>query len=294
MKVGLIIPQGGKHEYDGWEPAAAWQRTLDLTQHAEHIGFESVWALDHFHTAPESTDEITFESFTMLAAMASATSRVRLGHMVVCAGFRNPGLTAKMVSTLDVISNGRFELGIGAGWKEDEWTAYGYGFPAVADRVALLGENLEVISRMLAAGRADFEGRFATVRGAINVPKGIQPRIPVIVGGNGRKVAGLAVRFADELNFFDVPPDDVARRIVEARAACEAVGRDPDSMTFSVYALEDALREPGQARVDYLASFTSIGVRRMMCFVGRWDPTVRAQELFAQDCRAAGVELGDA
>jgi alkanesulfonate monooxygenase SsuD/methylene tetrahydromethanopterin reductase-like flavin-dependent oxidoreductase (luciferase family) len=186
VQVGLMAPQGWKHEYDGWQPADAWARTVQLATQAEELGFESLWVFDHFHTVPDPTDEITFESFSVLSALAMATSRVRLGHMVVCTGFRNPALTAKLASTIDVISGGRFELGIGAGWKRDEWLAYGYGFPPIGERMAAFGEHLEVITRMLAPGRATYEGSLVQVRDAINVPRGLQePRIPIIVGGNG-------------------------------------------------------------------------------------------------------------
>ncbi len=187
MKVGLLAPQGWKHEYDGWDPRAAWERTLELAAHAEARGFEALWVFDHFTTVPDPTEEITFESFSMLAALAMVTERVRLGHMVICTGFRNPALTAKLASTLDILSNGRFELGIGAGWKEDEWLSYGYGFPEVGERVSALGDHLEVITRMLAPGRATYAGTYASVDDAINVPKGVQRHIPVIVGGNGRR-----------------------------------------------------------------------------------------------------------
>jgi len=183
MQVGLMAPQGWKGEYDGRDPADAWANTVELARQAEAIGFESLWVFDHFHTVPEPTDEITFESFSSLAALAMVTSRVRIGHMVICTAFRNPALTAKLASTLDVISGGRFELGIGAGWYEHEWLAYGYGFPPVGERLDQLGDHLEVISRMLGPGRATFSGPFATVDGAINEPKGIQRHIPVIVGG---------------------------------------------------------------------------------------------------------------
>ena len=159
MQVGLLIPQGWKGEYDGWDPADAWARTVDLARHAEELGFESEWVFDHFTTVPEPTDEITFESFSTLSALAMVTERVRIGHMVVCTGFRNPALTAKLSSTIDVISGGRFELGIGAGWKEDEWLAYGYGFPPTNERLAQFGDHLEVISRMLAPGRATLRRR---------------------------------------------------------------------------------------------------------------------------------------
>ena len=147
MQVGVLIPQGWKGEYDGWDPAAAWARTLELARDAEALGFESEWVFDHFHTVPDPTDEITFESFTTLTAMAMVTDRVRLGHMVICNGFRNPALTAKLASTLDVVSGGRFELGIGGGWKEDEWLAYGYGFPPLGERLKALQDGLEIITQ---------------------------------------------------------------------------------------------------------------------------------------------------
>jgi F420-dependent oxidoreductase-like protein len=292
MKVGLMTPQGWKGEYDGWDAAAAWARTIELAEQADALGFESLWVFDHFHTVPEPTDEITFESFTMLAALAMATRRVRLGHMVVCTGFRNPGLTAKLASTLDVISNGRFELGIGAGWKEDEWLAYGYGFPPIAERLAQLGDHLEVITRMLAPGRATFEGRHARVRGAINVPKGIQPHIPLIVGGNGRrKTAGLAVQYADELNFVFLDPAEISVRIAEARARCVDTGRDPRTLRFSLYARDEDVRETGQARVNLLHELQETDLDRVVCFPTRWNPTTDAQAAFAEDCRAAGIAL---
>lgn len=202
MQVGVLIPQGWKYEYNGWDPRTAWQRTLELARDAEERGFESEWVFDHFHTVPDPLDEIVFESFTTLAALAGVTSRVRLGHMVICTGFRNPALVAKLAATLDVASDGRFELGIGGGWKEDEWLAYGYGFPPVADRLGALRDALEIITRMLAPGHATYAGKYASVKDAINVPKGIQkPRPPIIVGGNGRDVTmRLAAKFADELN----------------------------------------------------------------------------------------------
>src|SRR5919106_4245693 len=170
MRLGIIVPQGWTGEYDGWEPERAWARTVATAQQAERIGYESIWLFDHFHTVPRLTDEITFESFTSLSALAAVTSRVRLGHIVICTGFRNPALTAKMISTLDTISGGRMELGIGAGWKREEWEAYGYPFPETRERLAALEDALEVITRMFAPGRATYEGAHATVRGAINLP----------------------------------------------------------------------------------------------------------------------------
>ena len=161
MKLGVIIPQGWTGDYDGWDPAKAWARSVALAKQADELGIESIWVFDHFHTVPRPTDEITFESFTMLSALAAVTTKVRLGHVVICTAFRNPALTAKMISTMDVISGGRMELGIGAGWKRDEWDAYGYGFPETRERLARLADDLEVVNRMMAGdkhGHATFDG----------------------------------------------------------------------------------------------------------------------------------------
>lgn len=294
MQVGLMAPQGWKGEYDGWDPAAAWARTVELAEQAEALGVESLWVFDHFHTVPKPTEEITFESFSVLAALAMVTNRVRIGHMVVCTGFRNPALTAKLSSTIDVISGGRFELGIGAGWKEDEWRAYGYGFPPLAERMAAFGDHLEVIRAMFAPGRATYVGAHASVRGAINVPKGLQqPRLPIIVGGNGEQVtAGYAIRYADELNFVFLEPDVIARRMVDVRARCEREGRDPATLRFSLYESDEQMAKVGQERVDRLGRMAEIGLDRIVCFPTRWSPTTEAQAAFAEDCLAAGLRLG--
>ena len=294
MQVGLMAPQGWKGEYDGWAAADAWDRTIELAEQAEALGFEALWVFDHFHTVPAPTDEITFESFSVLAALAMATERVRLGHMVICAGFRNPALTAKMSSTIDVISGGRFELAIGAGWKEEEWRAYGFGFPTLAERMGALGDQLEIIRAMFGPGRATYEGRYAHVRGAINVPKGIQAHIPIIVGGNGKRVTvGLRhpLRGRAQLRLPRRPMRSPTR-MASVRARCEAEGRDPATLRFSLYTSDEGMRDAGQERVDTLAGFAAIGLDRLVCFPTRWSPTLEAQAAFAEDCRAAGSPLG--
>jgi F420-dependent oxidoreductase-like protein len=287
-----MAPQGWKGEYDGWDPAAAWARTVELAVSAEALGFESLWVFDHFHTVPVPTDEITFESFTMLGALAQATKRVRIGHMVICTGFRNPALTAKKASTLDVISGGRFELGIGAGWKEDEWRAYGYGFPTLKERLDALGDHLEVITRMLGPGRATFHGEHASVEDAINVPKGIQGHIPIIVGGNGEnRTFRYAARFADELNLVFLRPDQIAETLPIVASRCEEIGRDPASLRVSLYCRDEAVRSPGQERVDFVASLRELGLSRLVAFPGRWSVEPEAQASFAEDVEQAGVAL---
>jgi F420-dependent oxidoreductase-like protein len=265
MKVGIIVPQGWTGEYAGWKPADAWHRTVSIAREAERLGFESLWAFDHMHTTPEPTDEITFESHTVLSALARETRRVRLGHIVACAGYRNPALLAKMISTLDVVSNGRAELGIGAGWKRDEWEAYGYGFPPTRDRLAILENALEIITRMFGSGRAEFRGPHAQVDGAINQPAGIQAAaIPMMVGGNGARVTWrLAARFADELNLDAMPPADVRSALPVIRKRCEEIGRDQTSLQISVHVWWEQLPSDEKGMTDLLAEYAEIGVHRV-------------------------------
>jgi len=296
MKIGAIVPQGWVGEYDGWDPLDAWRRSVRVAQQAERLGFESIWLFDHFHTVPRPTDEITFESFTSLSALAAVTERVRLGHIVICTAFRNPALTAKMISTMDTISGGRMELGIGAGWKRDEWLAYGYGFPETPERLARLRDDLGVITAMLAGDKhqhATFEGRYAAVRDARNVPKPIQrPRVPIMVGGNGQNVTWrLAARHADELNLDGMEPADVVAALPVIASRCEEIGRDPATLPVSVHLWNQMISEPGPARVDRLAAYRDAGIRRVMGLVRGSEDTDEALEALVEDARAAGVEF---
>jgi F420-dependent oxidoreductase-like protein len=296
MKLGVIVPQGWTGEFDGWDPLTAWRRTADVARQADALGFESIWLYDHFHTVPRPTDEITFESFTTLSALAAVTESVRLGQIVICTAFRNPALTAKMVSTMDTISGGRMELGIGAGWKRDEWLAYGYGFPETKERLARLGDDLEVITRMLAGDSHDhatYEGTYTSVRNAINVPKPIQqPRVPIMVGGNGPNVTWrLAARYADELNVDGMAPDEVAEALPVIRGRCEETGRDPATLAVSVHAWKADFGIAGAARVDLLAAYSELGVSRVIGLDEACTTTDEALESVAADARAAGVQL---
>ena len=295
MKVGVIVPQGWTGEYDGWEADRAWSRTVDVARQAERLGFESIWLFDHFHTTPKPTDEITFESFVSLSALAALTERVRLGHIVICNGFRNPALTAKMAGTLDVVSGGRFELGIGAGLKRDEWNAYGYGFPETRARLAMLADGLEVITRMLSGDRATYEGEHASVREAINEPRGLQaPRIPIMVGGNGPNVTWrLAARFADELNLDGLSPEELRDALPVIRGRCEEIGRDPATLRVSLHAWwgDDDWRTAGDRRIAYLGQLADLGVARVMGLLQASATSDEPLQSLAEDAHAAGVAL---
>ncbi|MBA3234835.1 MAG: TIGR03560 family F420-dependent LLM class oxidoreductase [Chloroflexi bacterium] len=296
MKLGVVVPQGWVGEYDGWEPLDAWRRTVEVAQQAERLGVESVWLFDHFQTTPRPTDEITFESFTSLAALAAVTDRVRLGHVVICTAFRNPALTAKMISTMDIISGGRMELGIGAGWKRDEWLAYGYGFPETKERLARLGDDLEVIGAMLAGDKhehATYDGAHSHVRDAINVPKPIQqPRVPIMIGGNGPNVTWrLAARHADELNLDGLSPEDVAEALPVIASRCEEIGRDPATLPISVHLWAGTISDGGRERVERLAAYRDLGVSRVMGLVRQAALSDDAIESLVEDARDARVEL---
>ena len=266
MDVGVLIPQGWTGEYDGWDPARAWARTVWLAGQADALGFESLWLFDHFHTVPVPTEEITFEAFTGLSALAAVTSRARLGHMVSCAGYRNPALVAKMIATMDVISGGRIDLGIGAGWKQDEWVAYGYGFPSLRERQTRLRDALEISHRMLRQVRSDYAGETASVADAINVPQPLQrPSVPIVVGGNGQRVTwGLAAQFADELNLDGMRTDDVREAMPIIAERCREAGRDPATLKVSVHWWAERLpRDPRQL----LEGYREAGVDRVMGLV---------------------------
>jgi alkanesulfonate monooxygenase SsuD/methylene tetrahydromethanopterin reductase-like flavin-dependent oxidoreductase (luciferase family) len=197
-----------------------------------------------------------------------------------------------MISTIDVISGGRAILGIGAGWKEDEWIAYGYGFPPARVRLGILADHLEIIARMLGPGRASFRGQYAHVIDAIHEPKGLQqPRIPITVGGNGPKVTWrLAARFADELNLDALMPAAVEAALPVIRSRCEEIGRDPDTLRVAVHVWGEAGDvAPGAQRQQRLKEYADLGLSRVILqgFGAVTDPGIL--ESTADDCAAVGL-----
>jgi F420-dependent oxidoreductase-like protein len=290
MKVGITLPQGCDREYVGLDGPTAWARTVDVARQAETLGFESLWAYDHFQVDPPPEDAPIFEPFVELTAIATATQRIRLGHLVLAAAYRPAGLTAKMVSTLDVISGGRFELGIGAGWKEDEWRAYGYGFPDAPERLAILADHLEVISRMLGPGHATYRGRFATVVDAIHEPKSAGGHIPILIGGNGPKVTWrLAARFADELNLDALMPEEVERAMTTIAERCTEIGRDPSTLRVSVHVWGRPDAPAGGPRRERLRAYRDVGVARVMLQGFGAVSDAGLLDRIADDCAAVGL-----
>lgn len=293
MKVGLTLPQGCDREYVGLDPATVWGRTVAAAQAAESAGFDSLWAYDHFQVDPPPEPAPVLEPFVELAALAAVTSRAQLGHLVLAAAYRPAALTAKMITTLDIVSGGRAVLGIGAGWKEDEWLAYGYGFPPAGERLAILADHLEVIRRMMAPGTATYAGAHAHVIDAIHEPKAFGSPIPVLIGGNGPKVTWrLAARYADELNLDALPPDDVRDALPVIAERCEEIGRDPATLAVSVHVWGPADAEPGAARQDRVGAYAALGIRRLVLqgFRTVWDQEWLPR--LVEDCRVVGLLAG--
>jgi F420-dependent oxidoreductase-like protein len=240
MKVGVALPHYDFSYPDG-RPADL-DATIAFARRAEALGYDSVWISDHFFLdlsryGGSSKRHASLEAMTTLAAMAVETERVRLGTLVLCEAFRHPPLLAKMAATLDIVSHGRLELGVGAGWYEDEYRAYGYDFPPVGERMARLRETVEILAGMLANPRFSFEGRFYRVDAAPNEPPPVQqPRPPVWVGGKGGpKLMRIVAEAADGWNtVWRWTPDAYAERLAELERACERVARDPATVRRSL------------------------------------------------------------
>jgi len=234
MRFGLFIPQGWKLDLAGIAPKDQWAAMLDVARVAESGPFESIWVFDHFHTVPVPTEEATHEAWTLMAGLGAATSRVRLGQMCTCMGYRNPAYLAKVAATVDVISGGRVEMGIGAGWYEHEWEAYGYGFPTAGERLRQLDEGVQIMRQLWTEGVATLDGKQYQVDGAICRPLPLQAGgIPLwIAGGGERKTLRIAAQYAAYTN-FDGTPEVFVRKSELLAEHCREVGTDYDAIVRS-------------------------------------------------------------
>lgn len=227
MRFGIFVPQGWRLDLTGIDPKDHWATMLDIARAAEAGPFESVWVYDHFHTTPVPTREATHEAWTLLAGIGAATSRVRLGQMCTCMGYRNPAYLAKVAATVDAISGGRTEMGIGAGWYEHEWRAYGYGFPRAGERLGQLDEGVQIMRQLWTTGTASLDGEHYQVDGAICQPLPLQEGgIPLwIAGGGEKKTLRIAARYANYTNFAG-SPEEFRRKSEILEGHCKDVGTD--------------------------------------------------------------------
>lgn len=234
---GAFVPQGWKMDLatiDG--PVAQWQRAVDVARLAERLGYDSLWIYDHFHNVPRPAQEAVFECWTTMAAISQLTSTIRLGQMVGCNSYRNPGVLAKITSNLDVISGGRLDWGIGAGWYENEYRAYGFEFPKPKDRIGMLEETVQIVRSMWTEPETTFAGKYYDLKRANCDPKPLQqPTPPIWIGGGGEQLTLRVVAEHADCSNFGGPPETWAHKRDVLRRHCADVGRDPDEirMTWS-------------------------------------------------------------
>ena len=225
---GVFMPQGWKMELSGIDGAEAkWNKAVDIALLAEELGFHSIWLYDHFHNVPRPAHEAVFECWTTMAAISQRTSRIRLGQMVGCNSYRNPALLAKITSTVDVISGGRLDWGIGAGWYENEYRGYGYEFPAPKDRIGMLRESVEIVRSMWSNVETTYDGKYYKLVRANCDPKPLQqPHPPIWIGGGGEQLTLRVVAEHADCSNFGGKPEEWARKREILKGHCAAVGRD--------------------------------------------------------------------
>ncbi len=226
VRFGLFVPQGDV-------PPATLRA---IAQTAERAGFHSLWAYDHLDDYPSPELPDVLEVFTLLGLLAGWTERIRLGSLVLCDGYRNPALTAKMAATLDVLSGGRLEFGYGAGWHERETRAYGYAFPSPAARIARMEEGLTIIRGLWSGEPTTFAGAHYRVDAAKCLPRPPQqPHPPITIGGGGEQLLLRAVaRHADVWNYFPMPLPAYEHKRAVLHAHCADIQRDPATLDQSL------------------------------------------------------------
>lgn len=234
MRFGMFIPQGWRLDLVGIPAEQHWPVMRDLAAYADTGAWDSLWVYDHFHTVPMPTAEATHEAWTLMAAYAASTSRIKLGQMCTAMSYRNPVYLAKVAATTDIISGGRVQMGIGGGWYEHEWRAYGYGFPSAGVRLARLDEGVQIMRDAWRDGIVSLDGKHYQVDGAIVQPKPLQDSgIPLWIAGGGEKVTlRIAAKYAQYTNFT---PEAAAfaQKSAVLQQHCRDVGTDYDAIVRS-------------------------------------------------------------
>lgn len=227
MEIGLYVPQ----------VALSFEDMRHRAERCEQLGVRSLWLYDHLYS-PGLPQLPSLEAWTLATALLTCTRTLRVGHLVLCNQFRHPALLAKMAGTLDAISGGRLDLGIGSGSYEPEHAQAGLPWGTAAERTERLAETLEILTQAFADDVVDFDGVHYTVRGLPTLPRPVQhPRPPIVVGGAGERTLPLVARYADVWNVPTYALGELARKIGALRDECERIGRDPASIRFSVEAV---------------------------------------------------------
>lgn len=319
MKVGLLIPQGYFDEFAGWDARRAWERMVEIALFGERLGFGSIWLGEHV-VAKWDPESPAFDGVTAMCALAALVPRVELGFVVVNSSLRHPAMTAKMASTLDTVSDGRLVLGLGAGFKQNEAEWVGVDFPSAGRRLRMLGEHLEVISRMTRRGEpaVTFSGEFTRVSNAANAPRtGGRDHIPLLIGGHGKeRTFRLAARYADEIN-IDVMPHELVEHRDVLHDRCREIGRDPQTITVAAglnpcwpygdltvtgnqrmmeqhdvpAIMNMSLERDAGSRVAEIAEWKALGLDRLVCAAPGVVDTDESLHELVDHLAAAGVSL---
>jgi F420-dependent oxidoreductase-like protein len=261
MKIGAFVPQGWRMDLNGIDKNDQWQTILDAANKIEALNYESIWVYDHFHTVPKPTQDPTYECWTLMSALSQTTEKVRLGQMCTCNSYRNPSYLTKVASNIDVMSNGRLEYAIGAGWYDHEYKAYGYEYPSDGERLKMLEESLIIYKLMTTEEEPKFEGKYYSIDGAINQPKPIQkPYPPLWVCGGGEKVTlKLLAKYGDYGN-WDVDVEGFIHKSNVLKQHCENEGRDYSEIgrTLHTNVLIANNEEDLKTKISKLATYTNI------------------------------------
>ncbi|MFC7533710.1 LLM class F420-dependent oxidoreductase [Actinoplanes sp. GCM10030250] len=236
MRFGVFVPQGWRMDLvEIADPVEQYEAMTAVAKLADAGPWDSIWVYDHFHTTPEPTMNTTFEAWTVTSTLARDTSRVNIGQMVGCNGYRHPALYAKIASTVDVASHGRLYAGIGAGWYEHEWKAYGYEWTDVPERMAAFREGVQIVHKMWTEDRPVFTGKHYRIDQPINEPKGVRKPHPSFwIGGGGEKVTlKLVAQYANGANFGNGDPDTIREKLAILKQHCERRERDYDQIIKS-------------------------------------------------------------
>ncbi|HSF27946.1 MAG TPA: TIGR03560 family F420-dependent LLM class oxidoreductase [Nitrosopumilaceae archaeon] len=236
IQVGLTIPQGWLDEFPDSNAHDQFLFSKSVALKAEQLGYDAGYVYDHF--IPYYGDKRTlpfFEAYTLLSAIAAITTKLRVGQVVTCNSYRLPSLLAKMSSTLDAISNGRLEFGIGAGWFEHEYNSYGYQFDSASARIEQLDESLIIIKKMWQKEKSSFKGKHYSIKNAICSPKPIQkPHPPIMVGGAGQKLIAVAAKHATRYNHPFGTPEILQSKIEMLKIQCKKINRNFEEIENSV------------------------------------------------------------
>ncbi len=270
IRFGSFVPQGFLRDLAGCVSGREFEAIGNVALRCEALGFDSIWVYDHFITFP-ATSGACFESWTTLSALATLTKNLGLGQLVTCNSYRYPSVLAKMGATLDVVSNGRLNFGIGAGWYKLEYDAYGIHYPKDSVRIDQLREAVQIIKKMWTEDEPSFHGQYYTIEKAINNPKPVQkPHPPILIGGQGKKLTlRVVAELADRCNFGGpITPQRYKELLEVLDEHCKRVGRKIDQIEKTLIVDYTVIAKNRTALKEKIRKFKPNGVSKTQFIEG--------------------------